>query len=135
MPATNLELVRSIYAIWEREDWNSAEWADPNIEYVIADGPSPGSWTGPAALGIGIRDWFAAFEGFSIRPEEFRTLDAERVLVLTNIGGRGKRSGIQLGEISSGGAHVFTVRDGRVTKLVRYFDRERAFADLGLTLQ
>jgi ketosteroid isomerase-like protein len=135
MTSANVDFVRSIYAIWEREDWTSAEWADPNIEYVIADGPSPGSWTGAAALGIGIRDWFTAFEGFSIRPEEFRALDDERVLVLTRIGGRGKRSGIELEEISSGGAHVFTVRSGSVTRLVRYFDRERAFADLGLTLQ
>jgi len=38
MVSANLDLVRSIYAAVGRGDYGSAGWADPEIEYVVADG-------------------------------------------------------------------------------------------------
>ena len=130
--SVNLDLVRSIFAAWERGDFSSTDWADPEIEYVIADGPEPGRWTGRAGLVEGNRERLGAWEGFRAQADEYRELDGGRVLVLTSFTGRGKTSGLELGPMGEKGAALFYVDEGRVSRLVAYADRERALADLGL---
>jgi ketosteroid isomerase-like protein len=132
MASANLNLVRSIYAAWERGDFGSAEWAHPEIEYVAADGPEPGSWRGLAGMAEGAREQLSAWENFRFAAEQFRELDDERVLVLDAGSGRGKTSGLEVGQARAKGATLFHIRAGKVTRLVSYFDCERAFADLGL---
>jgi hypothetical protein len=87
--SANLDLVRSIYADWERGNFSSADWADPNIEFEMSDGP-----------------------------------------LLIRRSGTGK--GSQLKVVASCGAVLFHLRDGTVTRLVLYDDRDRALGDPGL---
>ena len=63
MPAANVDFVRSLYAAWERGDWSSIEWADSEIEFAVADGPSPGTWRGVAGMVDGYRQVMNAWEG------------------------------------------------------------------------
>jgi ubiquinone/menaquinone biosynthesis C-methylase UbiE/ketosteroid isomerase-like protein len=130
----NVDLVRSIYAAWERGDFSSAEWADSELDYIHADGPSPGHWTGLTGMAEAMRDWLSAWEAWRTVAEEYRELDDERVLVLQHWGGRGKTSGLEVRQTRAKGAALFHVRDGQVTKLVVYWDRKRALADLGLAM-
>jgi ketosteroid isomerase-like protein len=132
MSQEDVEIVRSIFAAWERGDFSSADWAHPEIEFVAADGPEPGGWTGVAAMAEAWREALAAFEELRTEADEFRVLDDERVLVLMRFRGRGRTSGLEVGETQMKGANLFQVRDRKVTRLVTYWDRERAFADLGL---
>ena len=122
-----------MYAAAERGDFRfSTDWAHPEIEFVIADGPDPGSWTGIAAMAEAWRARLDAWKDFGVEVEEFRELDAERVLVLSHVTAHGKTSGVALGERETRGASVLDLREGKVTRLVLYFSAERALADLGL---
>jgi ketosteroid isomerase-like protein len=133
MASANLDLVRMLYATWERGDFSSNEWADSEIEFVIADGPEPGRWTGLTGLRDGYRTIVNAWDGFHPDVSEFRQLDEERILVTIRFSARGKASGLEIGQMHAHGASLLHVRGGKITKLVLYFDRERALADLGLT--
>ena len=132
MGSTSLELVRSIYAAWEGGDFSSVEWAHPEIEYVQADGPAPGSWTGLAEMAEAWRGILSPWEKLRVEAEKYRELDGERVLVLNHFSGRGKTSGVEVGQIWTRAASLFHVRDGKVMRLVQYWDHTRALADLGL---
>jgi len=132
MASANLDLVRSIYAAWERGDFSSAEWAHPRIEYVRADGPETGTWSGLAGLAEAARAYLGAWDDFRFVPDEYRELDDERVLVLYHVVGRGKASGLELGQTRTQAAHVWHLREGKVMKYIIYLDREQALADLGL---
>jgi hypothetical protein len=125
-------LVRSIYPAWKRGDFSSAEWAHPEIEFMFIGGPTPGSWKGLAGMAEGFRDFVSAWEGFRVEADEYRELDDERVLVLSHFSGRGKTSGLELGQMRTKGAELFQVRGGKVVKFVIHWQRERALTDLGL---
>jgi ketosteroid isomerase-like protein len=133
MSQENVDLLRSVLAAWERGDYSSTEWAHPEIEYVVADGPEPGSGKGLMGLAAAWGAWVSAWEDLRIEVDEYRELDDERVLVLARKTGRGKQSGLEIEEMHAKGATVCHVRGGKVTKMVLYYARECAFADLGLS--
>ena len=86
-------------------------------------------YTGPAAVEEG---WSALLETIDdARPEaqEYRDVDEERVLVLGCLRGREKSTGADVEQLR---ANLFRIRDGKVVRLIFYWDRGRAFADLGL---
>jgi ketosteroid isomerase-like protein len=130
MSETNLELVRSIYAGWEKGDFGSNEWAHPDIEFSFADGPEPQLWRGLEAMAEGYREWLRAWREFRAEPEEYLLVDDERVLVLVRNSGRGRVSGLEIAERTV--ANLFHVQEGRVTRIVVYLDREHAFRDVGI---
>jgi ketosteroid isomerase-like protein len=128
----NLDLVRSIYADWERGDFGSVEWADPEIDFVSTDGPAPGVSTGVAGMTKAWRDMLVAWDNLRVEVDEYRELDDRRILVLFRFSARGKTSEMDLGQVQAEVANLLVLRDNKVTRLVTYWDRDRALADLGI---
>jgi ketosteroid isomerase-like protein len=128
--SANLELVRTILSGWERGDWSATDWAHPDIEFVVADGPDRRRAVGLDGMTGVWREFLAAWADYAITPEEYRELDSERVYVLLHASGRGKTSGLEI--MAERGANIFHISEGRVTRLAIYFDHRNALEDLGL---
>ena len=128
----NLDLVRSIYADWERGDFHSVAWADPQIEYVIVGGPVSGAWEGLDGMAVGWRGWLDAWTDYRTEVDEYRQLDDERVLVLTHDSGRGKASGLELAEMGPKAGALFHVRDGKVAVYRSFRTEQKALEAAGL---
>ena len=133
MSQENVELLRSMLAPWERGDYSSIEGLHPDLEYVVADGPEPVSGRGLAGLARAWGAWVSAWEDLRVEVEEYRALDDDRVLVLARKSGRGKQSGLEIEDMHGKGAVICHVGGGKVTRMVMYYDRENALADLGLS--
>ena len=111
MASANLDLVRSVCTAWERGDYGSVEWADPEIEYVHVGGPAPGSWKGVSGMAEGWRDILSVMTDHRVTVDEYRELDGDRVLVLFHLSGRGRTSGLDLGLSRDGDASRRSRRD------------------------
>jgi ketosteroid isomerase-like protein len=133
MSSSHMELVRSLYAAWERGDFSWADWAHSEIEFeVIADGPTSVAARGLEGMSQAFREFLGTWDDYCVEVDQHRELDGERVLVLLHASGRGKTSGLDLGQMRTKGATLFHVHKGTITRLVICPYRERALADLNL---
>jgi ketosteroid isomerase-like protein len=127
--SANRDLVRSIYSAWERGDFSRADWAHPEIEFVLPDWPEAGTWSGLMGMATAWRGMSSAWEDYRVVADECHELDDGRVLVINHGSGRGRITT----PLTEPGATLFQVQGGKVTRLVSYWGCDRAFADLGLT--
>ena len=128
--SANLDLVRSIFADWERRDFSRADWAHNDIEFIRKVDLDPERAEGIAGMAQMMRRYLAGWDEFRTgKVDEYREVDHSRVLVTGRMSGRGKASGA---EVEREFVTVFELREGRVARLTIYHDRDRALADLGL---
>ena len=99
----NLKLVHSILADWEQGDFRSVTWADPQIEYAIADEPGAELKRGVPAMRRTWGEFLTAWEDYRVEAREYHELDGERVLVAHAAKGRGRTSGVEIGATAERG--------------------------------
>src|SRR5919108_6264731 len=98
MASANLELIRSLYEAWARGESRSigTEWADPEIEFVIADGPTPGTWKGLAGMAEGWKGFLSAWEEFRPEVDEYPSSTRSVCSCCLVTKGAGKQAGSSL---------------------------------------
>ena len=126
----NVEAVKAIYGRWERGDYSSVDWADPEIVFVAPGGLNEEVLHGVEAMGHEWAGWLSEFEGFESKAIEYVEA-GDQVVVLTRFSGRGRASGVPIEDMP--GAARFVLRDGKVIELAIYTDAERALKDAGIS--
>jgi hypothetical protein len=131
MSSANLDLVRSIYTSWERGDHRY--WAGPEMEYVTIGGTDPGGGQRVYGIAPSFREWLSAWSDWRGTADAYVELDRERILVPCQSSVRRAAGGSTRPWLKTHGATLFHVREHLVTRIVQYIDRDRAFADLGIS--
>ncbi len=114
MSHDNIAFVRSLYEAFAKGDVPTVlAGFDENIEWNEAEGmPYGGQYYGPEAVAENVFGPITNdVDDFDVTPEEILA-DGDRVVVLLTYTGTAKESGNKL---SMPAAHVWTVRDGKIT--------------------
>lgn len=134
MSHEDVEVVRRIYAATARHDTETVlSLYHPDVEWVMAHHPrgemfGGGSTRGHEGLRAWFRAWYEAFEDFEHKCEEL--IDAgEHVVSVGKDRGRGRESGV---EVEQHLAAAWTVRDGKVVRVVWFSSRQEALEAVGL---
>jgi uncharacterized protein len=130
MSNDNVDRVRRGIEAFNRGDFDAAlELADPQIEWHDApDMPDAGTHRGRDAVKKRWQAMHEALEGFYARPEGFFD-GGDRIVVFLRVGGTGRESGIP---VDRRVAHVWTLRDGKGTRVDVLLDRAKALEIAGI---
>ena len=128
MSEENVEIVRRIFEAWGQGDYSTADWAAPDIEFVM-ETPGGGSWRGLKAMRSAWGDFLRAWQDFRATGEEI--IDAgDNVVVLHEFAGQGRESGLPIRGMR--GAALFTFEGGTVVRLVLFGNWDEALEAAGL---
>jgi ketosteroid isomerase-like protein len=122
----SIEIVRRLIDAWNQRDLEAAlEGMHPQCEVRGVEVRE--TLRGHDGVTAGFREWFEAFDEFTIEPENF-IAHGDRVLVATRQRARGKGSGL---EVEQRFFQLFTLRDGLVFRFEEYTEEADARKALG----
>ena len=133
MSQENLEIVRGIYAEWEKGNFQAAlPLLDREITFEVwmPDSNELDVRQGLNELEGFMREWFGQWEAYRIIGDEFLAIGTDQVFVGGRQAGTGRRSGV---EVDSPGFSVWTFRARKVVRLLVHYDRDSALEAAGLS--
>jgi uncharacterized protein len=124
MSQQNVEVVRSIYDAWARDEFpGPAQLLDADIKYVNPPGAvEPGTRCGLVAFNRAIEKVFEGWETWEMEPEQFRPL-GDQVAVVVRYRARGRGSRV---EVEGRESALWTIRGGKVVRYEWFHEPEDA---------
>ena len=93
--------------------------------------PGLGTYEGAEGIGAFMDEWLSAFDASDWQIEAIELIDAgDQVVAVGRQRGRGASSGA---DVELEFAQLFTVRDGKATRIVTYMTRDEALEAAGLS--
>lgn len=130
MSQRNVELVRRLYAGWERGDFAAAlDLYDPEVELVVDYGPDRTTAQGFEEMRRIWRGQLSLWASWSTGTIEEVFEEGEHVVVRHSLKAR-SRMGLSL--VSERAGAAFTFRDGRIVRIVAADQIDKALAAVGL---
>jgi ketosteroid isomerase-like protein len=130
MSKENLEVVRRVYAEWERGNFRTPEFFDPSVHVTWVDPifARRAETRGIEEAGESMREFLEALEDATATAE--RIIDAgDRVVTVHVWRGRGRSSGLAM---ESRQGSIWTISNGKATRVVNYSDPAKALEAAGL---
>jgi ketosteroid isomerase-like protein len=131
MSQENVEIVRRVFNEMERGNFRIAEYLDPKVHVTWVNpvyGDSGGDSHGIREVAEGLLALFEALGDVTWTAEQI--IDAgDRVVTVESWRARGKASGA---EAEARQASVWTISDGKITRIVGYADPAEALEAAGL---
>jgi ketosteroid isomerase-like protein len=131
MSEENTEVVRRFYECWTNQDLDGVlEYVDADLELDWSSSRSPlcAIYEGHDGLMQFWAEQEDAWEDFSLELAEVVPCDAERLVAVTVVRGRGKGSGLRL---EAGGATLWRVRGGKIVAGKLFQSKDDALEAVG----
>jgi ketosteroid isomerase-like protein len=132
MSQENVEVVRRTYDAWNRRDFDEAvELLAPDIEWQMPPNlPDAETWRGSDDVARGLETFLESWTELRVEVQEL--IDAgDRVVALVRYSGQAALTGLAVeGQVVD--AAVWTLRDGKATKVQMYAGTDEALEAVGL---
>lgn len=124
MSQRNVEVVQKLFAALDRQDWEAALGCfDPGVEWS----PTEGTFHGLEGVVGALAEWLEPWDEHHIEAEEFSEAGGD-VIAVIHLTGRGAGSGM---EIDQRFFQVYSVADGKITRMVEFLRRTDALEAAG----
>jgi len=137
MSQENVEIVRRVYDAAARRDTATVlALYDPELEWDMTRRVGEGLWgqgglyRGHEGLRRWFREWSEGLDHIEYEAEELIAAGDDRVISEAYMRGRGRASGIEVGATLYA---VWTIREGKVVRVVWFSRREEALEAAGLS--